>query len=44
MTEPEKTVLSRATPVARERAPTGANPDPDRSVRVPPDGEIDFSR
>jgi hypothetical protein len=24
ITEPEKTVSSRATPVARERAPTGA--------------------
>src|SRR5262249_26821410 len=34
ITEPEKTVLRRATPVARERAPTGANPHPAAARRI----------
>jgi hypothetical protein len=32
--EPGKTVLRRATPVARERAPAGANPQPTAKRRM----------
>jgi hypothetical protein len=34
ITEPEERVLRRATPVARERAPTGAKPQPAATRRI----------